>query len=220
MYKKVLDYFSLLKRNNLVSSSYLFVGSNLLSLSLDIAKLINCPNSDYFCNRCESCKEFEKSISCDIFCVDEPYTIKIENIRVAQQFLARKSTNLLKKVLVVNNVHNLTEEASNAFLKSLEEPPKDSLIILTSSRVDMILPTILSRCKRIYFPMIEEASFLYSKEVLRNFLVDGNLPAFKSREEARNFFSDVIVFLRDYMIFGIIKNRNLLINSRSYEIIP
>ncbi|MCD6228790.1 MAG: hypothetical protein DRP68_05455 [Candidatus Omnitrophota bacterium] len=220
MYKKILDYFSLLKKSNLVSTSYLFVGNNLLSFSLDIGKLINCSNSDYFCNCCGSCREFERSVSYDIFCIDEPSTIKIENIRAAQQFLAYKSTNLLKKVLIVNNAHNLTEEASNAFLKTLEEPPNDSLLILISSRPDMIFPTILSRCKKIYFPTINEFPHLYSKEVLRDFLIEGRLPVFKSREEAKKFFSDVIVFLRDYVIFGIIKNKNLLISSISYEIIP
>ncbi|MCK4809478.1 MAG: hypothetical protein KAS99_00890 [Candidatus Omnitrophica bacterium] len=219
MYENILNYFSLLKKLNCFSTSYLFVGEDLLQFSLEIAKLINCPNSNRYCDICESCRELKKKVSFDLFIIEEPSYIKIDNIRQAQRFLSFKSSNLSKKILIVNRAHNFTEEAANSFLKTLEEPPKNSFIILLSSRLDTILPTIISRCKSVYFPSESTHSRFNNGGTLETFLNTKNIGAFKNRELARSFFSDLIVFLRDYIIFVLTNDRKILLNQSSYEII-
>jgi hypothetical protein len=217
-YKKVLDYFSLLKKNNRLPSSYLFIGDNLLPFSLDVAKLINCQSSDYFCNLCSSCSVIQKGVCFDLLVVDGPGLIKIDQVRRAQEFLSFRSSKLKHKVLILNQVHNLREEAANAFLKTLEEPPRGSFIILITSRLDSILPTIISRCRRIYFSMVKPTYQFNDQIFLERFLESKNIEL-KEREKAGMFFLDLLVFLRDYMIFELTEDKNRLLELNSYEII-
>ncbi|MDP3726717.1 MAG: hypothetical protein Q8Q96_00185 [bacterium] len=84
----------------------------------------------------------------DIYNVgQEKGTIGIEEVRNLQKKLFLKPLKSPVKAVVIKNAENLTLEAQNALLKSLEEPPDNTIIILTASNKDLLLPTILSRCK-------------------------------------------------------------------------
>lgn len=86
----------------------------------------------------------------DIYIVEqEKGTIGIEEVRNLQKKLFLKPLKSPTKAVVVKNAENLTITAQNALLKSLEEPPENTIIILTVSNKDLLLPTILSRCKII-----------------------------------------------------------------------
>ena len=79
------------------------------------------------------------------------YTISIDQIRTAKQFMKLKTigNEYIRRVIIINSAENLTIEAQNSLLKMLEETPKDSLIILTTSNLLTLLPTIRSRAQRI-----------------------------------------------------------------------
>jgi len=76
-------------------------------------------------------------------------SIGIEEIRNLQRFLSLKPYKEKKKIALLSEAQVLTEEAQNALLKSLEEPPADSILILTAADYDLLLPTIVSRCEII-----------------------------------------------------------------------
>src|SRR3990167_6581517 len=85
-------------------------------------------------------------------------TIKIGAVRDVQQRLSYKAVKGGKKVCIVDGVEKMNREAQNAFLKTLEEPPSDSIIILIACDGAFLLPTIVSRCHRINFrPLPSEA---------------------------------------------------------------
>jgi DNA polymerase-3 subunit delta' len=77
--------------------------------------------------------------------------IRIASIRMLEHRIRLSPNEAAKKIYIVENAEEMTHQAANAFLKTLEEPPDDSVIILTSSKPNSLLPTILSRCQKIPF---------------------------------------------------------------------
>ena len=77
--------------------------------------------------------------------------IRIDSIRMLQHKISRSPFEAKFKIFLIENADEMKTSASNAFLKTLEEPPSDSIIIMTTSKVDSLLPTILSRCQKIPF---------------------------------------------------------------------
>ncbi len=216
-HQKIIDYFSFLKKKDCISFSYLFTGKDLLEISRTVARVVNCRESDTFCGNCPACRDLKRDVSADIMIVDEPLSIKIEHIRQAQRFLSLKTVNTERKVLIINNAHTMGEEAANAFLKTLEEPPAHSLIILLTSRLDSILPTIISRCRKLYCPAPDEYCFS-DRSLMEKFISQSRLKL-KERVAAEGLFSDLIVFLRDRIIYRITGERKKLLEPGSYEII-
>ena len=215
--KKIIDYFYYLNKHNRINASYLFCGGGLETV-LDIVKLANCTEEEYFCDNCDDCVKINKRIHPDVFIVDNGRdTIKIDTIREAQKFLHFKNFQSRVKTLIINNAHMFTEAASNAFLKTLEEPPGSSMIMLISSRPDLILPTILSRCRKIYMSHYEKNEGVLSPKVVE-FVKNRNVNIY-DRKSLSAFMADLIFVMRDYMNFKICANAENLINKNNYEII-
>lgn len=147
------------------AKSYLFWGQEGIGkklIAITIAKAFNClrrENDFDCCNICESCIKIDKFSHPDIFYIfpEESDSIKIEQIRYIKERIYLKSYEAKKKFFIIDDAEKLTLEAANAFLKILEEPPKDSLIILISSKPNLLPSTILSRCQKISFsPLTKE----------------------------------------------------------------
>jgi len=151
---------------NRLAHSYLFCGSSgagKMTLAKEFVKWLFCEkirlekSSDREpCGICRSCQEIEKNNHPDLLVVSadqekKSTEIGISRIRDLQHQLLFYPYKSSLKVVIIEEAHNLTREAANAFLKTLEEPSSQSLIILTSSAWDSILPTILSRCQLIKF---------------------------------------------------------------------
>ncbi|MGE5197700.1 MAG: ATP-binding protein, partial [Deltaproteobacteria bacterium] len=100
----------------------------------------------------------------------ESDAIKIEYIRRMQKEIGLKPYEAAQKVFIINDAHNLTGESANALLKTLEEPPKDSLIILVSSRPNLLFKTVISRCKVIKFYPLERK--VLAEIMRRDYLLD------------------------------------------------
>jgi len=157
-------------RENVVSHSYLFSGPDGIGkklVALEFAKLLNCQirnsadsiNADIGPCECRSCKKVERGIHPDVINVqyEGVKSIKVEQIREGiEERLFLKSFEGKFKVVVVDEAERMSSGAQNAFLKTLEEPPANSVIILITSNPDSLLPTIRSRCQMLRFNALPE----------------------------------------------------------------
>jgi DNA polymerase-3 subunit delta' len=131
------------------------VGKKLLAV--EFAKLLNCGDAargSYERCECPSCRKIEKGIHPDVILVEFTgvKNIKVEQVRdeIEERLYLRPFEGRFK-VVIVDEAERMNQSAQNAFLKTLEEPPPDSVIILVSSRPDSLLPTLRSRCQSVEF---------------------------------------------------------------------
>jgi len=146
-----------------LSHAYLFAGPDSTGKRLtakNFAKALNCEdiqngkNPADCCDKCPSCKKIDSLNHVDIVWL-EPETkigsIKIDGVRGLQSTICLKPYEAKYKVYVILESDMLTEEASNALLKTLEEPPRNSILVLTTSNANRLLDTIISRCQMVKF---------------------------------------------------------------------
>ncbi len=153
------------------SYSFIFEGKDCIGkklVALYTARGFLCEKKTGFgCGECNSCRLVNNTIENiyekkdlsthpDIKLIEpeDGKTIKIDQIRQAIEFLKLKSSK--GKVLIIDQAEKMTVEASNALLKTLEEPPESTLIILITSNHNRLLPTIVSRCKKIRFRSLSQ----------------------------------------------------------------
>lgn len=140
--------------NNNVSHSYMFIGQTGIGKFLfakEFAKAILCTAENKPCNKCKACMQFENNNNPDIFILDETETIKNEHIKELIKQTLEKPIESKNKVYIINNSENMTREAQNSLLKTLEEPPEYITIILITKNENLLLNTIKSRCTKIKF---------------------------------------------------------------------
>ncbi len=164
--KAVRMLLGILRRQK-VASSYLFCGEagvGKKTVAIDFAKAVNClspisPGPQFpadgpvdACDECESCEKINAGAHPDFLLLSpEERQIRIEEIRMVDDALSYKPFEGRKKTVIVDDAETMNISAANAFLKTLEEPPEDSVIILVSSKPDLLPATIRSRCSRINF---------------------------------------------------------------------
>lgn len=148
-------------KENKVSSSYIFVGNEGTGKKLtaiEFTKAVNCLNPNKkleACENCQSCNEINKQYFPDLKIVDATKgSIKIEQIREIKKEIELKPFKSKKKVYIIDKAEKMTIEASNCLLKTIEEPPYYAIIILICSKIDPVLPTIVSRCQIVKFGLI------------------------------------------------------------------
>ena len=125
------------------------------------------------CDQCESCMKINSGSHPDLLLVaPEDRQIKIEEIRLIDDALSFRPFEGRKKIVIVDDADTMNIASANAFLKTLEEPPGDSVIVLISSRPDRLPATIRSRCSRVNFFAL---SLGHCKQVLRGKVPDEEL---------------------------------------------
>jgi DNA polymerase-3 subunit gamma/tau len=147
-------------KNNHLAQAFLFCGPRGVgktTCARILAKTINCFNltsETEACNECESCKSFNSGQSLNVFELDAASNNSVEDIRslIDQVRFAPQLGSY--KVYIIDEVHMLSAAAFNAFLKTLEEPPKHAIFILATTEKHKIIPTILSRCQVFDFNRI------------------------------------------------------------------
>jgi DNA polymerase-3 subunit gamma/tau len=123
-----------------------------------LAKVLNCQNlsKDFEpCNECTSCKSFNENASFNITELDAASNNSVEHIRALIEQVRFQPQQGKYKVFIIDEVHMLSQQAFNAFLKTLEEPPSYAIFILATTEKHKILPTILSRCQIYDFRRIQ-----------------------------------------------------------------
>jgi len=165
-------------RQNRIAHAYLFAGprgTGKTSTARILAKALNCkegPKPEP-CNKCENCKEITASNSLDVLEIDGASNRGIDEIRALKENVKLSPSSSRYKIYIIDEVHMLTEEAFNALLKTLEEPPEHVKFIFATTRPQKILPTILSRCQRFDFrriptkDIVERLKEISKKEKLR-----------------------------------------------------
>ncbi len=142
----------------MVSHAYLFSGprgTGKTTLARLLAKSVNCKNrkeGDYEpCNKCSSCLEITEGNAIDLLEIDAASHRGIDDIRELKDGIMFSPTKSKYKVFIIDESHQLTKEASNALLKTLEEPPEHAIFILATTEIHKMIPTIISRCQRFDF---------------------------------------------------------------------
>ncbi len=144
-----------------VGHAYLFTGTRgtgKTSCAKIFARAVNCltPVNGSPCGKCEVCKALENQNNIDILEIDAASNNGVEEIRTLRENVYYRPTLGRYKVYIVDEVHMLTTSAFNALLKTLEEPPAHVVFILATTEVHKIPQTILSRCLRFDFRLVEE----------------------------------------------------------------
>ncbi len=123
-----------------------------------LAKVINCENPQSKvdpCNTCSSCQSFNDNASFNIIELDAASNNSVEHIRTLIEQVRFQPQQGTHKVFIIDEVHMLSSQAFNAFLKTLEEPPPYAIFILATTEKHKIIPTILSRCQIFDFKRIQ-----------------------------------------------------------------
>ena len=143
-----------------IPHGYLFLGMSGVGKSrtaIAMAHALNCmsPSAGEGCGRCVPCRGIQEGKFEDLSFVEpQGEVIKIEQIRELERTLAFKPRIGKYRVTVIREAERLTEEAANAFLKTLEEPPPGNVLVLQATDLSRLLPTIVSRCQQVRFQPI------------------------------------------------------------------
>ncbi len=139
-----------------VGHAYLFSGTRgtgKTSAAKIFSRAVNCldPKDGNPCNKCDICKGILDESIMDVIEMDAASNRKIEDIRELREKVVYPPSRAKYKVYIIDEVHMLTNEAFNALLKTLEEPPKHLIFLLATTEPERLPPTILSRCQRFDF---------------------------------------------------------------------
>ena len=148
-----------------VSHAYLFCGprgTGKTSTGRILAKAVNCLTNGKGepCNTCSMCQAITEGRALDMIEIDAASNRGIDDIRDLRERVNYAPNQARYKVYIIDEAHMLTKEASNALLKTLEEPPPYVIFILATTEAHKIIPTILSRCQRFDFRRISQADVI------------------------------------------------------------
>lgn len=203
---------------DMLSHAYLFYGAKedvLDRTVVEFLKTLYCKNDKFYCDECEECIKINTNNNIDVMHIYKDGTsLKIKQIRDMQYKAGLSSREYKYNIFVLHDADTMTIEAANAFLKTLEEPVEDTVIILTSSSKDLMLPTILSRCTEIKVwddkvsssISVEEKKYIlenllsiFSGNELNNVHMSKKLSADKNK--VKNYAVFIMKFLSDVLIY-------------------
>jgi len=146
-----------------VHHAYLFVGSRgtgKTSMAKILAACLNCVDGPTVtpCGRCQSCVSIAAASSLDVIEMDAASSNSVDDIRALRDSVAYAPVSGRQKVYILDEAHMLSTAAWNAFLKTLEEPPPNTVFVLATTEPQKVLPTVIDRCHRFDFqrPTIEQ----------------------------------------------------------------
>ncbi|RLC68384.1 MAG: DNA polymerase III subunit gamma/tau [Chloroflexi bacterium] len=150
-------------KSNRVAHAYLFCGprgTGKTSTGRILAKAVNCLTAngqDEPCNTCSMCRAITEGRALDVIEIDAASNTGVDNIRDLRERANYAPGEARYKVYIIDEVHMLSTSASNALLKTLEEPPPHVIFVLATTEAHKVLPTVLSRCQHFDFRRIAQA---------------------------------------------------------------
>jgi DNA polymerase-3 subunit gamma/tau len=213
-------------KNNHLAQAYLFCGPRGVgktTCARIFAKTINCfhlTEDVEPCNSCESCNSFNSSRSFNIHELDAASNNSVEDIRSLIDQVRIPPQVGKYSIYIIDEVHMLSSQAFNAFLKTLEEPPAHAIFILATTEKHKIIPTILSRCQIFDFNRIgidditHHLEFVASKENVKVSLDGLNIISQKAdgaMRDALSYFDQIVSFSGGNVTYeNVIENLNVL----------
>ncbi len=159
--------------SNTVSHAYLFAGprgTGKTSLARLLAKAVNCKKRRIGegepCNECSSCREITAGRSLDLIEIDAASNRGINEIRELKDGIGFLPVKSKYKVFIIDEAHQLTKEAANALLKTLEEPPEHAIFILATTEPQKMISTIISRCQKFDFRRLKIPEIVKTLEMI------------------------------------------------------
>jgi DNA polymerase-3 subunit gamma/tau len=213
-------------KNDQLAQAFLFCGSRGVgktSTARILAKTINCfdrTENIEACGKCDSCVSFDEGSSLNVYELDAASNNSVEDIRslIDQVRIAPQLGS--HKIYIIDEVHMLSNAAFNAFLKTLEEPPKHAIFILATTEKHKIIPTILSRCQIFDFNRIkindiaDHLSAIAVKEAINAESEGLHLIAQKADgalRDALSIFDQIVSFAGNTLTYkSVIENLNVL----------
>ncbi|MDP2664119.1 MAG: DNA polymerase III subunit gamma/tau, partial [bacterium] len=159
--------------SGVISHAYLFAGprgSGKTTIARLLAKALNCQNrkegESEPCNKCNSCLEITGNSSLDLIEVDAASHRGIDEMRELREGIKFAPSKSKYKIFIIDESHQLTKEAANALLKTLEEPPSHAIFVLATTEIHKMIPTIISRCQRFDFRKLTIQEIIKRLEII------------------------------------------------------
>lgn len=196
-----------------IANAYLFLGNDLEKKRMvveNFTKKLNCQNntSGDYCGECESCGKIKKHIFPDYIFIDSGLKeIRIDQIREIKSFVKYGPSQGGWMVVAVDATNGFTTEASNSFLKILEEPPTGVVFVIFASSAEAVLPTIASRAQKLFFEenintLVEEGIINLaelSKKPLLDILDYSKSFGAEHKSDAEQVIADSVKYYRDQL---------------------
>ncbi|MGM0409925.1 MAG: DNA polymerase III subunit delta' [Bacillota bacterium] len=170
--KEVVDILQEELKEERINHAYLFYGKEGIgkkTLAIEFARALLCNEmKNDSCNNCRSCRRIEHRNHPDLKIIEseeKSKNLKISQIRELQREIAYKPYESEYKIYIIDGAENMTVQAANSLLKTLEDPPSYAIIILIAEEINRLLPTVISRCQNLSFSNI-------SRKNIEDFLLD------------------------------------------------
>ncbi len=193
-----------------VHHAYLFVGSRgtgKTSMAKILARSLNCERGGPTvnpCGECESCVTIAAGSSIDVIEMDAASNRSVDDVRDLRERVAYAPTGGRWKVYILDEAHMLTKEAWNAFLKTLEEPPPNTVFVLATTESHKVMATIADRCQRFDFqrPSLEQISEVLTRVAAAEEIEVEDAAVAMIARSASGSFRDALGTLDQLVAFG------------------